>query len=311
MEDNCPLVSVVLPVYNAEKYLVPCLDSLIHQTYTNFEIIAVDDGSSDSSHSILKDYERKHPKLRVFKNTSNLGLPRTLNLAIEKYSSAPLIARMDADDIAAHDKLFEQVNYLNQNHNVGVLGTNYYFLGKSSAFNFPIVHPEHHDDILSDLKFNRMCHPTVMFKRDAFLSVGGYRSEFINSEDFDLWLRMSRVTKLANLQKFLLFYRLTVSGISTTKRKEMIIYHNLAVESYLHPEFALSKLKQEIMSSRRSKTIDQQVVEQETSQLYFYIKLGWYAEFVRTFMDYLKRSGPFFAIDFSFCVVRKALRRFS
>lgn len=125
---NLPKVSILLPVYNAEKYLSDCLKSLLNQTFHDFEIIAINDASTDSSLSILYKYAEIDSRLKIYSNKSNLKLAATLNRGIQ-LSSAPLIARMDADDIALQNRLEYQYNFMSNNPKVAICGTNIKVLG--------------------------------------------------------------------------------------------------------------------------------------------------------------------------------------
>ncbi|MBL7897866.1 MAG: glycosyltransferase, partial [Crocinitomicaceae bacterium] len=156
------LISVVLPVYNGEKFLAESIDSVLNQTYKEFELIIVIDGSKDQSLEIARSYN--DPRIRIHLNPINLGLVGALNVGLEQ-CTGEFIARMDQDDISVTSRFEKQINYLNLNPNVGVLGTAYRIFGREEK---DMILPQSNDQIklLSFFK-NPFCHPSVMFRRSV------------------------------------------------------------------------------------------------------------------------------------------------
>jgi glycosyltransferase involved in cell wall biosynthesis len=211
-----PLVSIILPIYNAERFLRQAIDSVIGQTYTDFELLAIDDGSTDRSREILASYADK--RLKVLCNNGNLGLIYSLNFGLAT-ACGEFVARMDADDISQPTRLEEQVDFLRKYHDVALVGTAMEEIDENNehlgCVYYPVENSEIQQRLLSKSCF---CHPSVMFRRDAVLNVGGYRSEFMYAEDYDLWLRLSEKYKLANLGRELLRYRIHMSQTCFTKQ---------------------------------------------------------------------------------------------
>lgn len=204
---DTPLISVVMPVYNSETYLQESANSILNQTYTNFEFIVINDGSTDRSLDILTEYLRKDNRIAII-NQQNSGLSNSLNRGIE-LSRSNLIARMDADDIAEPTRLEEQVNFIDQNPQVVVLGTAFLLFGGNIESKI-VTMPATNKTIRKNLPFRFcLCHPTVMFRRKTIVDAGGYQGTG-PCQDLELWLRLSRnkTLQFANLEKPLLKYRI-------------------------------------------------------------------------------------------------------
>ena len=204
---DTPLISVVMPVYNSETYLQESANSILNQTYTNFEFIVINDGSTDRSLDILTEYLRKDNRIAII-NQQNSGLSNSLNRGIE-LSRSNLIARMDADDIAEPTRLEEQVNFIDQNPQVVVLGTAFLLFGGNIESKI-VTMPATNKTIRKNLPFRFcLCHPTVMFRRKTIVDAGGYQGTG-PCQDLELWLRLSRnkTLQFANLEEPLLKYRI-------------------------------------------------------------------------------------------------------
>jgi glycosyltransferase involved in cell wall biosynthesis len=207
MVDN-PLVSVVMPVYNGRRYVREAVDSVLAQTFLNFEFIIVDDGSTDGTSELLQSYADRDPRIRLLsRGHAGLGVALNEGLAVAR---ATYIARMDADDISLPERFQRQVDFL-QAHPDHVLA------GCRCILIDPDGHPicekreiefEHSkiEAMLLKMKWP-VVHPAVMMRRDVVMKIGGYHPELVPNEDHDLFLRLSEVGKLANLDEVLLYYR--------------------------------------------------------------------------------------------------------
>ena len=218
-----PRIGVLLPVYNAEKYLRQSLDSILNQTYTDFEIIAVDDCSTDSSLQILCEFEKKDQRVRVFRNDKNYGVSRTLNNCV-LYSRSEYVARMDADDLSLPDRFKKQIDFLDENKNISILGSRFLSMNQDMTSVIWDNDVERtHEDICETLK-TRCCigHPTVMLRRKVFEVLGGYSEnlEHKHVEDLEFWKRACCKFKFANLGEILLQYRTHPDQVSS-KRLEL------------------------------------------------------------------------------------------
>ncbi|MEO8269380.1 MAG: glycosyltransferase [Aureliella sp.] len=202
-----PLISVVMPVYNADKYLVQAVASIIEQTSRDWELICVNDGSTDTSRQILEWFAEQDNRIRVV-NQSNLGIVAALNggCAIAR---APLVCRMDADDIALPDRLERQSQTMRRYPNCTVVGGAIVEIdADGEPLNMSQL-PSEHDAIVDNLLHRRTghFHPTAMIRAEALEAVGGYRSKYQWVEDHDLWLRLAQRGNLANLAEPVLCYR--------------------------------------------------------------------------------------------------------
>jgi glycosyltransferase involved in cell wall biosynthesis len=219
-----PRVSVVMAVYNAMPYLPDAIGSVLSQTYCQFRLIAVDDGSTDGSGPYLDSIT--DPRLTVV-HQDNQGQHRAANWGIE-LADTELIARMDADDIAEPDRLAKQVAFLDANPQVGLVGGQILRMGARRAglrSNLPTTHRA----IVDDLMRNRhgMCNATTMFRTALFEQVGGYWEHNL-SEDWDLFLRLAEVTELANLEDLLLSVRFHSRSLNGRRIVEAQLYNEYA-----------------------------------------------------------------------------------
>lgn len=200
-------IDVVMSVYNAERYLAEAVDSILCQSFRDFRLICVDDGSTDRSADILARFAAEDSRVEVIHQT-NRGVVGAANAGVAA-CTAPLIARMDADDIAMPDRFAKQLQFLDAHPDVVAVGTGILEID-STAGPLSVVHyPTTHDEIDKGNLVLRtaIANPTSMIRREALLSVGGYREEFAWVEDLDLWLRLAEIGNLANVPEILLCYR--------------------------------------------------------------------------------------------------------
>jgi hypothetical protein len=211
---DTPVISVLMSVFNAERYLAEAIQSILGQTEGRFEFLIVNDGSRDASASILDRYAAQDSRIRVI-HQENRGLIASLNLLLEE-ARAPLVARMDSDDVSRPERFAVQLAEMTANPGIAVLGTNTDELDADGAF-FPCsdFHPEHPGEIRERLmQASAMCHPSVMMRRDVIRALGGYRAAFRHCEDYDLWLRVSEHHDMRNLPARLFLYRRSPDQVS-------------------------------------------------------------------------------------------------
>ena len=209
------LVSVLMPVYNGEKHLKEAIDSILNQTFTDFEIIIVNDGSTDSTASIIDNYDDKRI---IHIKQENKGLSNALNIGAS-YCKGEYIARMDADDISISSRLMNQYLFLKSHPNISVLSSAFSYInekGKYLGRTFPITYPF----LIRKRLLNSgciVCHPSVMMRRKDFFDVGAY-SEIMGNRfvDYHLWVKfLKKGFKIQNMSKVLLKYRILESAISS------------------------------------------------------------------------------------------------
>ncbi|WP_052399128.1 glycosyltransferase family 2 protein [Candidatus Francisella endociliophora] len=216
---NKPLISVVMPVYNAEKYVGEAIESVLNQTFKDFEFIIINDGSSDKSLDIIKKYQKIDDRF-VLIDRENKGLVFSLNegviLAKGKY-----IVRMDADDISLPKRFSEQVEFMERNHKVGVCGTWIKKIGED--YNECFWKPQKNDKKLKSLLlyYVPFAHPSVIIRRKVLINNNiFYNHEYKNIEDYKLWVDLYKYTEFSNIQKVLLYYR--VHDNSVTQKAEAV-----------------------------------------------------------------------------------------
>jgi glycosyltransferase involved in cell wall biosynthesis len=197
-----PLISVVMPVHNGLPFLDESIRSILNQTLTDFEFVILDDGSTDGSADVVCEWARKDQRITFYKNRQRLGLSGSSNLVVAK-SRAPVIARMDADDISHPDRLERQWQVLRSQSEVVAAGT--LCAGIDAAGRE--VRPRDRWRVVRRSKFVPFPHGSVMFRRETFYAVGGYRDKFTTGEDQDLFFRMTEKGSVMTLPDTLYRYR--------------------------------------------------------------------------------------------------------
>lgn len=197
-----------MAVRDGAVHLVEALDSLAAQTYADYELVVVDDGSSDSTSEILADRAAQDRRVRIVRNERSRGLPTALNLGLSHCGGA-LIARADADDVYAPHRLALQMDHLRGNPQIGVLGSSYRRISEDGEV-VSIEHPPLDDMTIRARQHfsNCLLHPSVIFRANLVRSVGGYDERYWTAQDTDLWVRVRDRTRFANLSELLVDYRL-------------------------------------------------------------------------------------------------------
>jgi glycosyltransferase involved in cell wall biosynthesis len=218
------LISVVMPVFNAEKFLAYAIESILNQTYPDFEFIIIDDGSTDDSLEIINKYEKQDDRIKVIINNGNIGLAKSLNKGIE-LAKGKYIARMDADDISLPERFEKQISFLENNPSIGVLGTSFKLIDGKNIVQRKI-------DVFSDSHLIRwgmffkcqMAHPSVMMRNSIFKDLGiRYEESLSSASDYDLWFQILSHYDMANLSTSYFLYRIHKNRISSTKKEEQQI----------------------------------------------------------------------------------------
>jgi glycosyltransferase involved in cell wall biosynthesis len=219
MIPEIPAVSVVMSVHNTEKYLREAVDSILNQTFRNFEFIIIDDGSTDNSKEILEEYAAKDRRIRLI-SRENRGIPKSLNEGTA-LARGELIARMDADDISLPERLAKQIAHLKEYRSCVAVGGYARVIDCDgdpiNLWEVPVSHEtvdSHH--IAGGV--GGMIHPAVTFRLNALTDIGGYDERLSASSDLDLWLRLAEVGELTNLPDVVLKYRVHFDSITMGKR---------------------------------------------------------------------------------------------
>lgn len=215
---DVPQISVVMTAYNGQRYVEQAVRSLLAQTFDDFELVVVNDGSKDQTGEILDRLAAEDCRVRVF-HRDNAGICAASNFAIAK-ARADMIARMDSDDLAHPERLGRQLAYLREN-DLACAGTYIEFIDHKGRLLTTIKSPLENDAIQETLMRGHCCiwHSSSMFTRAAFDAAGGYDEDFDCSVDMDLWLRMGEVGPLGNLPECLQQYRMHLGSVSARKRR--------------------------------------------------------------------------------------------
>jgi glycosyltransferase involved in cell wall biosynthesis len=205
---NSPLISVIMPVRDLRRYIGQAIDSVLGQTLGDFELLVVDDGSTDGTSEILAQFAKRDPRVRVLAGPAK-GIARAMNLAVRE-SRGQLVARMDGDDVCLPARFEKQVNFLRENPQHVLVGSHCILIDPDGRAicqkpGMPDTH-EQIDALLLEMKWP-LVHPAVMIRAQALARVGGYNESYHTVEDHDLFLRLAEVGKLANLKDVLLLYR--------------------------------------------------------------------------------------------------------
>jgi len=206
-------VSVILPVYNAQLYIEDAVNSILNQTLTDFDLIVIDDGSTDNSLKILTELA-SHDARIVLISRENRGLIETLNQAISMVKT-DYIARMDADDISLPERLEKQLWYMKKNPELAILGTSYRYMDEHGEVTTKRNTFNKHEDIKASFYFsNPIAHPSVMINYKLLGAEYVYLPEYQTIEDLELWYRLSNRYRIENLPDVLLHYRVLKTSIS-------------------------------------------------------------------------------------------------
>ena len=237
--------SVLLPVYNAGAALPAAIESILNQDERDFELLIVDDGSSDNSASVIRRYAASDARIRTIFHGRNAGVPATMNEGLAA-ACCDLVLRMDSDDVALPRRIGTQVEFMRQHPEIAVAGSFVYHMGRRPADDRLVRLPVEHDEIARTLvRENCIYQPAAIMRRDAIRSVGGYRREFLSAEDYDLWLRVAKVHRLANIPEPLLRYRFSVHGESLGRKWHQALYAQMSIVWNLHPEWSVEQVRQQ------------------------------------------------------------------
>jgi len=208
-----PIISVILPVYNGQAYLKTAIESILNQTFTNFELIVIDDGSTDQSDAIIKSFSDQ--RIRHV-SQKNRGLAATLNRGI-RLARGTFIARQDQDDISHSTRFREQIQFLNRHPRHAMVGSWAHIWKDKRDTGRQLRHPEKNAVLKFELLFNNpFVHSSIMIRKSVFDQVGGYTTDPKRQppEDYELWSRVAEKFEVANIPKILLTYRSIQTGMS-------------------------------------------------------------------------------------------------
>lgn len=226
-----PRISVIMAVYNGEKYLKESIDSILCQTFNNFEFIIINDNSTDKTEKIIESYN--DPRILLKKNDINLGLSASLNIGI-KLAKGEFIARMDADDISLPQRFEKQLNFLDNNPEIALCGTNIIKFNNNKKIQEKF--PTNPEEIKCGLLLsNPFAHPSVMIRKSIFDKYNLSYPQYKNAQDFALWAEIAKYEKMSNLDEFLLLYRL--HSLQTSKNNKQQVFEEVVLKQYKNINF--------------------------------------------------------------------------
>jgi glycosyltransferase involved in cell wall biosynthesis len=201
--------TVIMSCFNSSQFLAKSIDSVLLQSFKQFEFLIIDDYSTDDTYEILNNYSKKDERIKVYKNKVNLGLTANLNFLI-KEASGEYIVRIDADDVCKKDRFYKQIEYLDNNPTIGLVGSSCNVIDEHSNVIGNRTNPCNHSDIIRNLIiFNPINHPTVVIRTEIAL-FHLYDTSYRTSQDWDLWIRLYKnKIKFYNLPEKLIDYRVS------------------------------------------------------------------------------------------------------
>lgn len=234
-----PLVSVIIPVYNGQKYLKETVLSVQKSNYRNFEVILVNDGSKDKSLELCYKLKEKYKNIRVFSFKNNRGLSNILNYAVRK-AKGKYIARINQDDLMVSNRIFSQVYFLENNSDHVLVGGNLKLVSEKGKQIDVLSYPQTDQEIRNNwLYLNAFADPAVMYRKKTFLKVGNYYQNFYPADDYHLWFRMGEEGKVANLNHVVTKFRVHDEAATVQLHKQMIEstkkVHEWAAENIQRP----------------------------------------------------------------------------
>ncbi|MCK4809570.1 MAG: glycosyltransferase [Candidatus Omnitrophica bacterium] len=216
-------VSVVMPVYNSRNVVGKAIESILQQTYADFEFIIIDDGSTDGTFNILEEYKNKDERI-ILVAQARKGLVYSLNRGL-KLAKGEYILRQDGDDVSLPERMEKQLEAI-KNNNLDIVGSYAYLVNEKGFTIEKIIRPVEHKSIVEKLeRQNCILHPTLMFKKEAILSIGGYNGQYEFAQDYELYLRAVRAgLRIGCVPEPLVRIAHVSSSISVKRRRKQLLY---------------------------------------------------------------------------------------
>lgn len=300
-----PTCTVLLPVYNGEKYLREAIDSVLAQTYKNFELLIINDGSTDKTDAIIRSYN--DARIRYIQNKTNLKLIITLNKGI-RMAKGKYIARMDADDLSHPKRLAKQIAFLDTHPDYGLVGSLFALIDTNRE-----IHEIGGAKLLEDedlkmgmLFANIFCHGETMFRKKLCIKHNlFYDQQYTYTEDYELWTRMAKYTKIKNLPEVLYFYMTNPQGISAhvvdhmQKKAKVVreLYQKRIGFPIITPQFLVRLLQ-------NGRVYKDDYLDVQGRPLFAYLQLAYQVYLYRLAFIYLRRGrlDGLGLLPVSFCI---------
>lgn len=251
-------ISIIIPCYNGAQFLKGTIESVLKQTFKNFTLFLVDNGSTDNSYAIMKMYRSKDKRIKLIRFKKKTSRAKSINNVVKKNCKSKLISVLDADDLFFKNKIYKQIIYLKKNPKIKVLGTlaNYINIENNLTAGISSTDLVNHNSCFKLIKNNKsigIVTPSVVFYRDIFLKVGGFKEDYWPADDTDLWSRIAQKGYIVfTLPEILLSYRIHASSITTSnffysRLKAMWVKENIFLRNINHREVSFLKFKKKIM----------------------------------------------------------------
>ena len=221
---DLPFITVFTPNYNKSKFLVETIESVLNQTYTNFEYIIIDDCSTDNSWEIIQSYAAKDDRIKAYRNELNCEIVETRNRGLNHSSDdAKYFAIIDSDDVATPDRLHSQVKFLEDNPEYGMVGSDVIIIDENSQRIGDRIYPHRDEEIREKIvQFNPFTQSSIIIRKAVIREIGPYDEKWKVCQDYDYWLRIGKDWKFKNLEEPLLKYRLSSGQVKNIHLKETI-----------------------------------------------------------------------------------------
>lgn len=215
-----PVITVLMTVYNGERFLSEAISSILCQTYENFEFVIIDDASTDKSEELIRSY--KDTRIRYYKNKKNIGQTASLNFGLN-LSEGKYIARIDQDDLSNPERLEIQFNYMKENQNISVVGSWAESIDNNAKYKYTIIHPINFAEIRESIACGcPLSHSSAFFRREDVIKSGGYPENIIYAMDWNLWIKLiNNRYKLVNLPLELVSIRTHDSSSTSSKELQL------------------------------------------------------------------------------------------
>lgn len=249
-----PKISIITVTHNREAFIREAIDSILAQTFKDWELLVIDDASTDNTENIVNEYILKDPRIKYFKNEKNLGIARTRNKGLE-LALGEYIAPLDSDDKwLDNSKLQKQVEFLDINQDYALLGGGIIHIDANSNNTKKVLFPVY-DSVIRNiiLQFNPFVQSTLLFRKKVALDLGGYSTSYMICDDYDLWLKIGLKYKFTNIPQVLAGYRIHGTNITHTKRlttaREILEIVKLYAPYYKRPYLGILKAYMRILLS--------------------------------------------------------------
>jgi glycosyltransferase involved in cell wall biosynthesis len=249
-----PKISIIIVTYNRDMFIREALDSALAQSYTDWEIIVLDDASEDTTGDIVKEYTNKDSRIKYYKNDENMGIAKTRNTCLY-LARGIYIAPLDSDDTwLDKDKLKKQVEFLDANPDYALLGGGIMHVNTKSEPVKKVLFPVY-DSVIRNiiLQYNPFAQSTLLYRKNVAIECGGYSTEYKICDDYDLWLKIGLKYKFTNIPQILSSYRIHGGNITHTKRlttaREILDIVKKYKSSYKRGSIAIIKAYMRILMS--------------------------------------------------------------